>query len=526
MTTGLRSRLKSIFDQSTDRPLVVYRNKTVTYGAALTQISALHKQFSDIVELGGRIGVMSERGPSAYVGTLAAFMTGRTYVTLSPKMPAHRLRQIAQSADLCAVLLSTSQIPLFQRVFSGSEHPVTGIIIDECPDPGSNPDMGTNRLVVAGEPADPASLWEDGCEDPDVAYLLFTSGSTGNPKGVPVSTKSLCSYIDSVTDFYGFSSDDRHSQTFDLSFDLAMHDLLVATSTGGALVPFLDADLLSASHHAETHDVTCWFSVPSQAALMSKARTLTPGSMKSVRLSLFCGEPLSCDLAKKWQAAAPNSIIENLYGPTEATIAMSRYRFHPQQDNDEARRGLVPIGSPFPGMKVRFDTAPSPAPDDIKIAGELMLAGRQLATGYWKSDSQTARSFVTLDGEPETVWYRTGDIVEQSPSGCLHFVGRTDQQIKIAGHRLEIGEVETELRRVSGSPASAVVPWPVEGTSIKGLVGFVEGASIGGSQIRKLLRERLPEYMIPKKIYTFDELPRSTSGKIDRRRLTEDLEKK
>jgi acyl-coenzyme A synthetase/AMP-(fatty) acid ligase len=378
-------------------------------------------------------------------------------------------------------------------------------------------------VVFAQEVVDTGHLWHDGCEDPDLAYLLFTSGSTGSPKGVPISTASLSAYLDNVTSFYGYSYDDRHSQTFDLSFDLAMHDLLVTAYTGGALVPFLDADLLSAGLHAETHGVTCWFSVPSQAALMHKARTLAAGTMHSLRLSLFCGEPFSWDLAKRWQAAAPNSVIENLYGPTEATIAMSRFRFHPAQADEEPKRGLVPIGSPFPGMEVRLDKGLAENSDNPGTTGELLISGSQLSNGYWRSRTQTENSFIRFGDEPETVWYRTGDIVEQPSSGILHFVGRTDQQIKIGGHRIEIGEVESELRNVSGAPASAVVPWPLNTPDIKSLVGFVEGSSIDDSQIRKLLRERLPDYMVPKRVYAFDELPRNTSGKIDRRRLAEHL---
>lgn len=521
MNIGLRQRLKESFENHLEKPIVIYKDYSLTYASALSHIAGLFEHLAGVVSHGGLVGVMAERGPSAYVGTLAAFITGRSSVTLSPKMPAHRLRRIAESAGLNAVLLSTAQIPLFKRVFSESVDPITGVVIDGDPSDALTEYVGRNKLIFARMSAEFSGLWIEGCDDPSLAYLLFTSGSTGSPKGVPVSSSNLCSYIDSVSSFYKYNEEDRHSQTFDLSFDLAMHDLLVTACTGGTLVPFLDADLLSASHHAQNHGVTCWFSVPSQAALMAKARTLSAGTMGSVRLSLFCGEPLSWDLAANWQAAAPNSVVENLYGPTEATIAMTRYRFQPEGDAEEPRRGLVPIGFPFPNMEIRLDPVPGGQENGTGTQGELMITGSQLTSGYWNSKAQTEKAFISSDGEPDKVWYRTGDVAELSSANCLHFVGRSDQQIKLGGHRVEIAEVESELREVSGSAACAVVPWPANGPDVQGLMGFIESASITGSQIRKWLSERLPTYMVPKKIYVVEQLPRSTSGKIDRSQLME-----
>ena len=159
------------------------------------------------------------------------------------------------------------------------------------------------------------------------AYLLFTSGSTGEPKGVAVTNANLCAYLDFVCPTYGYGPDDRHSQTFELTFDLSVHDMMCAWTTGGALAPIAGSDLLSSARIVNREQITCWFSVPALGLMMQRSRALESEPLRSLRVSLFCGEPLPASLAAQWQRAAPNSIVDNLYGPTEATIAFTRYRW-------------------------------------------------------------------------------------------------------------------------------------------------------------------------------------------------------
>ena len=160
------------------------------------------------------------------------------------------------------------------------------------------------------------------------AYLLFTSGSTGEPKGVTVTNANLCAYLDFVCPFFRYGPDDCHSQTFELTFDLSVHDMMCAWTTGGSLCPIVGADLLSPARIVKRDSITCWFSVPALGLIMERTRALRPDLLRSLRVSLFCGEPLPASLAQQWQQATPNSIVENLYGPTEATIAFTRYRWY------------------------------------------------------------------------------------------------------------------------------------------------------------------------------------------------------
>jgi non-ribosomal peptide synthetase component F len=191
-----------------------------------------------------------------------------------------------------------------------------------------------------------------------LAYLLFTSGTTGDPKGVPISHQNVTAFLAANLDHYQFGPGDRCSQTFDLTFDLSVFDLFMALGSGACLYPLSSTDLLSPVDAVAERGLSIWFSVPAVAALQRQRGALRPGVMPSLRASLFCGEALSVEVANAWSEAAPNSIGENLYGPTELTIACTRHRFSSidrQSDHQLSPGGLVPIG--------RFPVSTSPSLD-------------------------------------------------------------------------------------------------------------------------------------------------------------------
>ena len=377
------------------------------------------------------------------------------------------------------------------------------------------PDGGCPSIIGPGDIAGATPRSARPTSHAATAYLLFTSGSTGEPKGVAVTNANLCAYLDFACKFYGYGPDDCHSQTFELTFDLSVHDMMCAWTTGGKLAPIVRGDLLSPARIVKRERVTCWFSVPALGLIMERTRALRPELLQSLRVSLFCGEPLPVLLAQQWQQAVPNSIVENLYGPTEATIAFTRYRWDADTSQPECRYGLVPLGKPFPGLRTAILSG-----DDLCLSeeakGELWLAGAQVTPGYLNAPEQTAQRFCEHASMPGVVWYRTGDIVERGADGVLHFVGREDDQIKFRGHRISLLEIESALREAASTQVAAAVAYPRNGHEVLGITGIVQADPSQRETVMAGLAARLPDYMIPHKLIFVREMPRTPVGKIDR----------
>jgi len=246
-------------------------------------------------------------------------------------------------------------------------------------------------------------------------------------------------------------------------------------------------------------------------------------SFPSLKYSLFCGEPLPAAYAQLWQEAAPNSVLENLYGPTETTIAIASYRWDQRTSPKECLNGIVPLGQVFAGQRFRILDQER---NTVRTGdcGELCLSGSQVSSGYWKDSNKTEEQFIRLTGG-EDRWYRTGDLVKQDESGCLHYLGRIDHQVKIRGHRVELQEVEAVLRRACGTGAVVSVAWPVKNGSAEAVVAFASRSQgLDGERALAYCQEVLPDYMVPRKLYLLDEMPLNANGKVDRTRLIKLLE--
>jgi acyl-coenzyme A synthetase/AMP-(fatty) acid ligase len=283
-------------------------------------------------------------------------------------------------------------------------------------------------------------------------------------------------------------------------------------------------ELLAPGRYVERHGLTVWFSVPSVPALMRRKNLLRPGQFPTLRWSLFCGEPLPLATAQEWAAAAPNSIVENLYGPTELTIACLVHRWSPES-HEISVNGMVPIGQPLPGLgAILLDEELRLVPEDG--TGELCVTGPQTVPGYWRDVTKTAERFITVtdDSGDEARYYRTGDRVRRQPSGDYVFIGRMDHQVKVLGHRVELGEIEAVLLAHPGVTEAVAVAWPIEDGSAQGLIAFVCGADVDAERLREASRAMLPDYMVPRAIHVRPSLPLNPNGKIDRKALVAWLE--
>ena len=446
--------------------------------------------------------IWADRSVASYVGVLAALMRGHCYVPLNPALPRERLR---------AMLLRTSCRNL---IYDARRGPDVETLLRDLP-------LAIDRVAFEVGATAPTDLPRVAAVEKDArAYVLFTSGSTGTPKGVPVTHANVRALLDFVRDRYAISPSDRCSQTFDLTFDLSVFDMFATWTAGACLAVPSHDDLKTPDAYIRERGLTVWFSVPSLAAFMDRAGTLTAAAFPSLRLSLFCGEALPCQLARKWSIAAPKSVVENTYGPTELTVFCTFGRWTQEQTPESCELGLVPIGKPLPGMRVRV------CDDELHLVepghvGEVLMTGPQLTPGYLDDPEKTAAAYVKLPGE-DAIYYRTGDRVRWKSDGePMSFIGRRDGQIKVRGYRVELGEIENVLANYVG--VSDVVVVAREGMAgEKRLIAYVvpvAGARPDVAQLRTFLAGKLPDYMVPSAFVSLDKLPLTPNGKVDRKAL-------
>lgn len=467
-----------------DAPALVVKDRVFSYG----ELDATARRWAGAItgRLGRpaeRVGIFGSRSEISYTGALAALYSGAAFVPLNPRFPADRTRAMIQRAELDALIVDKLGASQLDAVLDGLESP------PPIPD-----NLETAEPLRDLPPLPPGR----------VAYLLFTSGTTGIPKGVPILHSNVRAFVDWAVARYGINPGDRFSQTFDQTFDLSVFDLFVAWDAGACVYAMSPIDLLAPTKFINRNQLTVWFSVPSIPAQMRKRNLLTPGSLPTLRWSLFCGEPLPRASAEEWQAAAPNSIVENLYGPTELTIACTVHRWNPETSPALCVNDMVPIGLPYPGLTATL------------LDGEFCLCGPQTSPGYWKDPARTAERFIQHAGD---IYYRTGDLARQLPNGEYVCLGRTDNQIKVLGFRVELGEIEGVLQRGAGVVQAVAMGWPMAEGTAKGIVAFVSGKGIDSEALKADCKTSLADYMVPATITTIDEMPLNANGKVDRAAL-------
>lgn len=465
------------------------------------------------------VAVLANRSVGAYGGILGVLGSGRGYVPLNPKFPLERTLVMLKASGCKTLVVGRECAATLASLLPRLDQPLTLILHDPDREPQT---PAPHRVIAARDLKKIAAPRDPTIDASDTAYLLFTSGSTGVPKGVAVSQSNAVAYMEYAAKRFAMHAGDRCSQNFDLTFDLSVHDLFTCWDAGATLCLYAEQTLTPATL-IEEKELTCWFSVPSVAMFASKLGMLDPGAFPTLRWSLFCGEALSSSLATAWQAAANNSILENLYGPTEATIAITYYRWNSEASPAECVRGLVPIGWPFDGQQVcAVDEDLVPVP--IGESGELCLGGSQVTHGYLNDPDKTAKSFVRLKHTGDQIWYRTGDLVRQNDRGCLFYLGRRDFQVKVNGYRVELQEIDLVLREAAHTELAVAIPWPLSDGSASGIVGVLSGAdSANDKQIIAACEAKLPRYMVPNRIYHFSQIPLNVNGKIDRGKITEML---
>ena len=508
---NLAAPFSQIAKEHPEREALVIGSDSLTYKSVKEKAHSLARSLNCLLTH-GRVGILASRSAEACIGILATCWAGATYVPVGLKLPEQRLIELFELLDLDALVVD-----------SAGEKLLTDDVVAAAPGTifGPGDQRGDFRLIngtavpsMHAEMDEPVKVGSR-----HTAYIEFTSGTTGKPKGVMVSAGAVASYLDAMRAWYDFGPEDRAAETCDITFDLSVHNMLSTWGAGGALHIMRPLDMVAPARFIRAHKITTWLSVPSVIAMARKAGSLSPGSLPSLRISLFCGEPLPLATAEAWRRAAPNSVIDNIYGPTEATIACLRQTWT-ENHRQTASRAIVAIGEPYPGMDAKI-VGPDGEPVEDGIAGEIVLAGAQLADGYFQQPDLTASRFPVRNGRR---WYLTGDRGYRDAEGTFHHLGRLDNQIKLHGHRVELEEIDTRLRKAAGTDMAVAVAWPVSDGVAQSLVGFYSASEHGSQQIRDHLRSVLPPHMVPARIVAIEALPLNANGKIDRNALSRRLD--
>lgn len=485
-TQSERLLWQDIVDKATERPdesAIITTDGVVTYGELLYRAQGAAFWLRERgVGSGDLVGLVMRRGPEQIVGILAALLAGAAYLPVDAGLPAQRR----------AFLLEDGKVG----------HVLTNV-------PGAEPDA----LLLDGTlPAGTVPL-PIGTSVDDLAYVLYTSGTTGQPKGVMVSHRNIGNVVADCTARFGIDATDRFFGISAFNFDLSVYDVFGALSVGAAIV-LPDADRAADPAHwldlCERHGVTVWNSVPAIVEMLREEAAAEPARLDSLRLVMMSGDRIPPQLPAALLQLQPDLEVVSLGGPTETTIWNI---LHPIDVADDGSRP-VPYGRPNRN-NAAFIRAPEGWDRPDWIPGEIWAGGVGVARGYHGDAARTAERFVGG-------LYRTGDMGRYLPDGSIEILGRSDFQIKINGYRIEAGEIEAYLVATSGVRQAVVVRG--SGMYCQQLVAHLTAAGPAQpalSELREQLATNLPDYMIPTALVWHETLPLTRNGKIDRGELAE-----
>jgi D-alanine--poly(phosphoribitol) ligase subunit 1 len=444
---------------------------------------------------GQNIGIIIYDDIETYASILSVLFAGKTYVPINPHNPFDRNDSIIDQAETGLIL--TSRKEMIHSVISVSEKLSF---------------IETNSLID-----DHGNISVSEISEETNAYILFTSGSTGVPKGVPIRYKNLGSFVNAFFALgYAIDETDRFLQMFDLTFDLSIMSYLIPLTVGACVytVPAGDIKFTAAYTILEDYEITVALMVPSILSFLHKYYDEI--RLPKMKYSLFCGEALYTDLTSGWANCVPNALIQNVYGPTEATIFCLTYNWHRDFPNKD-HNGILCIGKPMQDiLAIVADNQLKQVADEVP--GELCLSGGQLTAGYIKNPEKNKEAFFkySINGA-EHIFYRTGDICFIDKDGDFMFSGRLDNQVKIQGFRVELSEIEHYAREFLKSPNAVAVTSQNESGNT--LIHLFTESSDDNESLLKYLKSKIPVYMIPAEIHNLQNFPLNVNGKVDRKAL-------
>lgn len=471
-------------------------NSYFTYAQFAQRISAIREKICGLQSKEQIFALAIHDDLDTYASIFALWMEGKAYVPLHPNQPLERNLNIIEQVGLSNVLDSANQ-----SVFDG-------LLLNV---------MHTSQYVYT---LDCLDNWVE-TSDETLAYILFTSGSTGVPKGVQITRGNVAAFMDSFWETgINITEDDRCLQVFDLTFDVSVQSYLVALTRGACVytVPYGQVKYLYAASLIQEHKITFGAMAPSMLTYLRPY--FDEFDATSMRTTILTAEACPVDLMEDWYKCAKNTEIYDFYGPTEATIYCTYYHLN-RDGNNLSQNGIISIGRPMANVQAIIMR------EDGQLVvgqekGELCIAGGQVTPGYWNNEEKNASSFFVRDG---IRYYHTGDLCYWDESGNILYCGRIDQQAKIQGFRVELGEIEYHAREFYNKEYRVVAIAFDNAQKLTEIALFIESTDQETQELLAYLRSKMPHYMIPSRIIFEPSFPLNKSEKIDRNSLKLKLNK-
>lgn len=473
-------------------PAICINDEYITYDDIRRKINGIrHFIQTNVPKEEKGLGLIVYSLPDTYAAILAFWLEGKYYVPMLPFAPIERNQSVTRESHIKHIFSRSC----FKEVLGGEQ-----IYLDEIEEIETDLPFDINNI-----------------NKNDFAYLLFTSGSTGVPKGVPITYNNLNSFINSMWSLgHEIHETDRCLQMFELTFDFSVTSYLLPMYAAACIYIIPEGEI-KASYVLdllEEYHLTVLNLVPSVITYLK--RFFDELCIPETRLCSFCGEALMDEITQEWQKCIPNCRIINFYGPTEDTVFCTYYDF--KSNNIKSHNGVVSIGKDMPNNYSIILNKNNQLADNGE-EGELCLRGPQLTPGYWNS-TNNENVFFEMDGYR---WYRTGDLCYRDVEGDYMYIGRKDFQAKIQGFRVELSEIEHYAKEAHEShPECICVAYQKNGLTTLGLA--VHSKPIDKDIFLNYLKAQLPPYEIPSSILFFETFPLNINGKIDRKIIIKQFE--
>jgi amino acid adenylation domain-containing protein len=498
---------------------VRFNSEGLTYAELSKRSNQLARALLDCgLKRTDRVGIYMNKSLNSAIAIYGIMKAGGAYVPLDPFAPTERIRFVINDCDIHVLISTDAKIEAMTEMEAAGWGIKNVIGLSK----GAPLESATQSWDEVGRSYDGDALKLELVEQ-DLAYILYTSGSTGVPKGIMHTHRSGLSFAEWGAATYALDQSDRLSNHAPLHFDLSTFDFFAGHIAGATTIIVPEAQTkfpASMVNFIEQEGITVWYSVPYALIQMLLRGKLGDHDLSSLRWVLFAGEPFPTKHLRNLMAELPGASFSNLYGPTETNVC-TFFNLPAKLPQDDAP---IPIGVPCSNVETLI-VDEDDAPIQTGEVGELLIRGGVVMRGYWGQPEKTQRCFFLreqIEASPD-IFYRTGDLVREQTDGNLEYLGRKDRQIKTRGYRVELDEIEVALLAIEGVQQAAVYPVPDgEGSNlIEAAVIFADGKNLDPESVIDILAGRLPQYALPARINIHQEFPRTSTGKINRRVLQE-----